>query len=187
MVSFAQVLIPIFAAALAVFVASSVIHMVLKWHKSEYRKIPNEDEVRAAVRAGSLGPGQYIIPYCSDPKEFQQEPMKTKLAEGPVGTMTLRAPGLPGMGSMLGSWFALNVAVAAIAGYLACSTLPAGTSFLAVCRLVGGVTFVAYAVGTVSNAIWWGKPWSAAIKELGDAFIYGLVSALAFAWLWPRA
>jgi hypothetical protein len=186
MVSFVQMLIPIVAAAVAVFVASSLIHMVIKWHQPEYRKLPNEDDVRNAVRAGGAGPGQYIIPYCSDPKEFQSDAMKQKLTEGPVGVMTLRAPCVPSMGPMLGSWFALNLVVAGVAGYLACSTLTTAASFLAVCRLVGGVTFLAYGTGSIANAIWWGKPGSATIKEVLDAFIYGLVSALAFAWLWPR-
>jgi len=187
MVSFAQVLIPIIAAAVAVFVASSVIHMVVQWHKSDYHKLPNEDEVRSVVRAGGAGVGQYIIPYCSDPKEFQDPVMAQKLVDGPVGVVMLRQPGMPTMGPMLGGWFALNLAVAVIAGYLACSMLSTQTSFLGVCRLVGATTFLAYAGGSVSNAIWWGKPWSAALKEVGDALIYGLVSALAFAALWPRS
>jgi hypothetical protein len=186
MVSFAQVIFPILASAVLVFIASSLIHTVIKYHKAEYRPLPNEDDVRAVVRAGGAGPGQYIIPYCSDPKQMQSEAMKQKLTEGPVGALIVRANGPISMGPMLGSWFALNLFVAAIAGYLACSTLPAGTSFLAVCRLVGGVTFLAYGVGSVSNAIWWGKPWSATFKELIDAFIYGLLSALAFGYLWPR-
>ena len=187
MVSFAQVLIPIVAAAVAVFLASSLVHMLLKWHQSDYRKLPNEDDVRAAVRAGSPSPGQYIIPYCSDPKEFEKPEMMQKLLDGPVGVMMLRQPCAPKMGPMLGGWFGLNLAVAAIAGYLACSVLPTQASFLGVCRLVGAVTFVAYAAGPVSQAIWWGKPWSSAAKELLDAAIYGLVSALAFAALWPRS
>jgi len=184
MVSFVQVLIPIVAAAVAVFVASSLIHMLLKWHKPEYRKLPNEDEVRAAVRAGGAGAGQYIIPYCSDPKEFQDPAMAQKLIDGPVGVVMLRQPCMPKMGPMMGGWFALNLAVAAIAGFLACSTLPEGAG-MAAAKLAGGATFLAYGAGAISNAIWWGKPWSAALKELGDAFIYGVASALAFAWLWP--
>jgi hypothetical protein len=59
-------------------------------------------------------------------------------------------------------------------------------SFLAVARVVSLVTFLAYGAGSVTNAIWWGKPWSAALKELLDAFLYGLVTAIAFGWLWPR-
>ena len=41
-------------------------------------------------------------------------------------------------------------------------------------------------VQSVSSAIWMGKPWASAAKEVLDAFIYGLVTALIFGWLWPR-
>ena len=64
--------------------------------------------------------------------------------------------------------------------------MPAGASFLAVARVVALVTFVAYATGGLSNAIWMGKPWSSAAKEVLDAFIYGLVTAAAFGCLWPE-
>ena len=185
MVSFAQVIFPILAAAVLVFIASSLIHTVIKYHKAEYKPLPNEDDVRAVVRAGGVGPGQYIIPYCADPKQMQSDAMKQKLIEGPVGALIVRANGPISMGPMLGSWFVLNLFVAAAAGYFACSTLPPG-AYLGATRLVGGVTFLAYGVGSISNAIWWGKPWSATFKELIDAFIYGVVTALAFAWLWPR-
>ena len=46
--------------------------MVFKWHNSDYRKLANEDEVRAAIRSASPAPGQYIIPYCADPKDVQK-------------------------------------------------------------------------------------------------------------------
>jgi len=186
MVSFAQVLVPIFAAAILVFLASSIIHMLLKYHQPEHRKLPNEDAVRAIVRAGGAGPGQYILPHCADPKEMQGEAMKQKLVDGPVGVMTLRPAGPISMGPLLGGWFVLNLAVAAIAGFLACSVLPKGAPFGTVCQLVGGISFLAYGTGSVANAIWWGKPRSAMAKELLDALIYGVVSGIAFGWLWPR-
>ena len=90
------------------------------------------------------------------------------------------------MGSSMALWFALNVVIALLAGYLASRTLPSGASFLAVCRLVGIVTFLAYACGGLQAAIWMGKPWRSAAKDLLDALIYAAVSALAFNWLWPR-
>ena len=87
---------------------------------------------------------------------------------------------------MLGQWFALNLVIAIVAGYLACKTVPVGASFLAVARVVSLTTFLAYAAGSVTDGIWWGRPWSAVAKELLDAFIYGLVTSAAFGWLWPR-
>ena len=69
MVTLAQLWAPILLSAFLVFIGSSLVHMVLKWHNSDYRKLSNEDEVRAAIRKGNPPPGQYIMPYCTDPKE----------------------------------------------------------------------------------------------------------------------
>ncbi len=70
MVPLTQLWLPIVLSAVIVFVASSLIHMVLKWHNSDYRALPNEEEVRAAIRKGSPAPGQYVLPHCGDMKEM---------------------------------------------------------------------------------------------------------------------
>ena len=186
MISLAQLWMPIVLSAVLVFVVSSLIHMVFKWHNSDYRKLTNEDEVRAAIRASNPAPGQYMIPYCGDPKEMGKPEMLQKFKEGPTGFLNLMRPGAPSMGKPLAFWFLLNLIIAFAVGYLACHTVPFGVSFLAVCRFVGIVTFLAYACGSVANAIWMGKTRNSAAKEVLDAFLYGLVSAVAFGWLWPR-
>jgi len=179
--------LPIVVAAVGVFVASSLIHMVFKWHNSDYRGFPNEDEVRAAMRAGSPAPGQYVLPYCADMKQMASPEMQRKYTEGPIAMVALKAPGPPNMGPMLGQWFLMNLVVAALVGYVASKTLlPTPITFLGICRDVGIMTFLAYAGGSVSHGIWMGKPWGSVAKESLDAFIYGTVSALAFAWLWPQ-
>ena len=78
MISVTQLWMPILVSAIALFIVSSLIHMVLKWHKSEYGKLANEDEVRAAIRKGQPARGQYILPYCTDPKSAQMPEMKRK-------------------------------------------------------------------------------------------------------------
>jgi hypothetical protein len=186
MISLVQLWLPILVAAVAVFVASSLVHMVLRWHVSDYRQLPNEDDVRAVVRAGAPGPGQYFVPYCADPKEMGKPEMIAKFREGPVGMLVLRPLGPPTMGKALGLWFGLNLLVAILAGYLACYTLAAGSSFPQIFRVVGLFAFVAYAGGPLQQAVWMGKPWASAGKEVGDALIYGVVTGLAFGWLWPR-
>ena len=101
MVLLAHLWLPILLSAVFVFIASSLIHMALKWHNSDYHGFSNEDEVRAAITKGSPAPGQYTLPYCADHKDFGTEAMKTKLKDGPVGFMILRAPGPMSMGPML--------------------------------------------------------------------------------------
>lgn len=186
MISLTQLWIPIVLSAVLVFAASSLIHMVFKWHNPDFRKLANENEVRAAIRSSSPAPGQYLVPYCSDPKEMKSPEMQRKFTEGPIAFLTLRPPGAPSMGTPLALWFALNLVIAFVAGYLASRTVPFGASFLTVCRVVSIVTFLAYACGALQSAIWMGKPWRSAAKDVLDAFIYGLVGAVAFAWLWPR-
>lgn len=186
MVSLAQLWMPILLAAVAVFIASSLIHMVFKWHNPDYRKLANEDEVRAAIRASSPGPGQYMIPHCVGPDDMKNPGMEQKWKEGPIGFLMLRPAGMPNMASYLGQWFVVTLLVSLAAGYLASRTVPAGASFLAVCRVVGAATFLAYAFGGPINAIWAAKPWVSAAKEVLDAAIYATASACAFAWLWPR-
>ena len=53
--------LPILLSAVLVFVASSVFHMVLKWHTNDYRKMPNEDQVRAALQPLAIPPGDYAV------------------------------------------------------------------------------------------------------------------------------
>jgi hypothetical protein len=112
--------------------------------------------------------------------------MTQKFVEGPVAFLTLRPPGPPKMGGALGLWFALNVGVSVIAAYIAFKTLTSESTFYQVCRVVSAIGFMSYGVGSITNGIWMGKPWSAVAKELLDAVIYAVIMGCVFAWLWPR-
>ncbi|HET8622966.1 MAG TPA: hypothetical protein VFM14_05345 [Gemmatimonadales bacterium] len=186
MVSLGSLLLPILLSAVLVFVTSSLVHMVFRYHARDYTRLPNEDAVRAAMRAGNPAPAQYIIPYASSMKEAATPEMKQKYVEGPVAVLNLKRPGVYSMGASLGQWFVFNLMVAVFVAYAACNTLPAGTPYLEVFRVVGTITFLAYGAGVVPAAIWMGKPWSVAWKEVFDGLLYGLVTAGAFGWLWPR-
>lgn len=186
MVSIAELWLPLLIAAVAVFIASSLIHMVFKWHNNEYFKLANEDEVRAAIRKGGAGPGQYVVPHCMDMKEFQSPEMLKKMEEGPVGFITLRPTGAPKMGGNLAQWFGLNLLVACIAAHLAGEALPRGAEIHHVFHMTALITFIAYAGGAISDGIWRGEPWRSVAKNLLDALIYAIVSGFTFAWLWPH-
>lgn len=180
-----QLWLPILVAAVAVFIASSLIHLVLKWHNSDYRQLANEDEVQAALRAGSPAPGQYVLPWCPGMKEMESEAMKQKFAQGPIGFITVRPNGIPHMGGTLLQWFILNLVVAAVVAAIALQTLGLSGDEHDAAHLAGLLTFLTYAGGSVQLGIWMGKPWSSVFKDLLDGLIYGTVTALAFMWLWP--
>lgn len=187
MVSLVQLWLPILLGAVFVFVASSFVHLVFKWHQRDYWKLSNEDEVRATVRQGAAVPGQYSVPHCFGPSDAQKPEIQQKFAEGPVMVMWVLASGMPAMGKMLGQWFALSLAVAFLTAYIAAHSLAPGAAPGLVLRVTASIAFLAYATGSVSDGIWMGKPWAAVGKDLLDALIYGFASGAAFAWLWPAA
>jgi hypothetical protein len=181
-----HIALPVLVAALFVFVSSSLIHMVFKWHNSDYARLDDEDAVRAAVRASAPKPGQYMIPYCGDMKAMQAPEMQAKWKEGPVAMLHVMRNGLPNMGPTLGKWFALNVIVAALVAHVIYSSM--GIAIIDGHRLfhVAALTsFLAYATGSVTSGIWKAQTASSVAKDLLDALIYGLVSGAAFCWLWP--
>ena len=186
MVTLASLWLPIVLGAVAVFFASSLIHMVFKWHNADYRKLPNEDGARTAI-GSSIAPGQYSVPHCLGPKDMQNPEIQKRFNEGPVAMMWVLPNGMPSMGKMLGSWFALNLLVCFMTAYIAAHTLGAGTAPMQVLRVTASIGFLAYAVGSVSDGIWFGKPWAAVGKDLLDALIYGFAGGVAFAFLWPAA
>jgi hypothetical protein len=184
MITLGALWLPIIASAVLVFVASSLVHMVFKYHNKDYTKIPNEDAVRAAIRGAK--PAQYIIPYCSDMKDMEKPEMKQKYVEGPIVVMNVMPTGVPKMGKSLVQWFLFVLVVSFFIAYVAAHTIPPGAAYLGVFRVVGAVGFLAYAAGVVPASIWMGKPWAITWKEVFDGLLYGLVTAGTFGWLWPR-
>jgi hypothetical protein len=184
--SIATLWMPILLAAVLVFFASSLVHMVLKWHNSDYNKLPNEEAVRDVLRAGSPTPAMYIVPYCPDHKLLDTPEYRQKFEQGPIAFVTVRPNGFPKMGGALFLWFLLALFVAAVAAAVACIGLPVGAPFATVFAATAWVAFLAYGAGSVRDSIWMGKAWSATGKELVDAAIYACITAASIAWLWPR-
>lgn len=185
MVSLAALWLPILLAAVIVFVASSIIHMVLPYHRNNYKKLPDEDNLRKVLRAANIAPGLYHTPFCTH-KEMNTPEAKAKFAEGPVALMTVFPSGPVNMGKFLGLWFVYCVVVGVFVAYLAAHTVTPGAPYRHVFRVVGTAAFMAYGVGTLANGIWKGQPWSVVIKEAFDGLIYALLTAGTFGWLWPH-
>ncbi len=185
MVAWSALLLPALIAAVLVFIASSLIHMVVKWHQSEYKTLPNEDEVRAAIRKASPVPGKYVLPYCQDSKEMASPEMQRKLAEGPNAVMFVRENGAVKLGPFLGQWFAYTLVVSLLVGYVARATVAPGADAMQVFQIVGVASWLAYAWAIPSDSIWIGKRWSSTLVYMIDGLIYAALTAAAFAWLWP--
>jgi len=183
MVSLAALWLPIVLSAVIVFVASSIVHMVLPFHKSDYKKLPDEEPARAALRG--VSPGVYMIPAC-DHKNMKDPAMQEKFKQGPVGSIVIRPSGMINMGSFLGLWFGYCLVISFFVGYLAAHTMAPGAHYLEVFRVVGTAAFLAYGLAQLPNGIWGGQPWGVVFKHLLDGLLYGLLTAGTFGWLWPR-
>ncbi|HEV8123487.1 MAG TPA: hypothetical protein VGP80_04560 [Gemmatimonadales bacterium] len=185
MVTLVDLWMPILVAAVIVFVASSIVHMVLRYHRSDYKGLPNEDAVRNAV-GPAIAPGQYMFPYCADMKDMKSEAMQKKWETGPVGVLTTLKPGKMNMGPMLFKWFLYTILISALVGYLAEITLERGATYMVVFRVAATAALLGYAGGSISQGIWMGRPWSTVTKDIIDGAIYAMLTAGTFGWLWPR-
>jgi hypothetical protein len=179
--------LPILLSAVIVFFASFIIHMVLTYHRSDYRKLPDEDRVTDAMRSAGVTPGPaYFFPYSSF-KELKSAPMIEKFKRGPVGLLTVLRSGPPAMGKNMVQWFLYCVVISIFAAYLSGRLLAPGTQFLQVFRVVGTVAFLGYRAAHAQESIWSGRRWVVTHKHLFDIVIYALLPAAAFSWLWPKS
>lgn len=184
---FGSLWLPVLVSAVVVFVASSILHMALKYHKADCRPLPNEDAVRDALAKGSPAPGLYVTPHCTDMKQMKEPAIKEKFDKGPVAMVTMLPKGVPRMPKLLALWFGYSVLVSFVAAYVARHTLQPGADGLLVMRITGTVAFAGYALSHVSDSIWKGQPWANTVRALIDGAIYALVTGLIFRLLWPAA
>ncbi len=139
--------LPIVLSAVIVFIASSILHMALKYHQSDCKQLPEEDKLLAAIRAAGVKRGYYHFPYCTH-KDMKSPAVVEKFKQGPVGMMTVLQDGPPAMGKYLVSWFIYCLVIGFFVAYLAAHTLALGTNYLEVFRVVGTAAFLAYGSGT---------------------------------------
>src|SRR6201986_360736 len=175
--------LPILLSAVIVFVASSILHMVLKYHQSDCFQLPNDPQTLAALRSADLKPGYYHFPYTTH-QDMKSAAVQEKFKLGPVGFLTVLPSGLPAMGNYLGSWFGYCLVLGFFNAYISLHSVPQGANYLFVFRDAGSIAFMAYGIGPLANSIWKGQPWSMTIKEVFDGLIYGSLWGVTFGGLW---
>jgi len=185
MVPLTALWLPIVLSSIIVFVASSIMHMLLPYHHGDYRQLPEEDKLLAALRTVGLQRGLYIFPYGTH-REMKSPAMIEKYKQGPVGMITVFPSGPPAMPKFLGLWFAYTLIIGFFVAYLTGRTVAPGANYLGVFRVAGTAAFLAYGLGNLSNGIWKGQPWGMTLKEVIDGLVFGLLTAGTFGWLWPR-
>lgn len=185
MVSLTALWLPILLSAVLVFIASSVVHMLLGYHRADYGKLPKEDAVMDALRGFSIPPDDYLVP-CPGKEGPYAKDFVEKRKKGPVIMMTVFPAGDFGMGKQLTLWFIFCVVVGVFVAYVDTLALPSGTPYRAVFHLSSVVAFICYGMALWEISIWYRRKWATTLRSNIDALIYALLTAGTFGWLWPR-
>jgi hypothetical protein len=186
MVTIPSLWLPILLSAVFIFIVSSLIHMVLRYHSKDFRKLPDEDAVADALRKFNIAAGEYFLPYSSSMKEMKSPEFQEKVKRGPRAILTIWPGGSSSMVKNLVQWFFYAVVVGIFAAYVASRALQEGAYYLAVFRFVGVTAFCCYTIAGWQASIWFNRSWSTTLKNTIDGLVYALVTAGTFGWLWPR-
>ncbi|MFK8053264.1 MAG: hypothetical protein AB8F65_09850 [Woeseiaceae bacterium] len=187
LVSMTELWLPILLATLAAWLASVAMHMIVKFHDSDYQELSNEADVAATLRDGALKKGIHSMPYCTDMKLMGTSEMQAKFKQGPVAFVTIFDNGMPPMGKLILQQVLYFLFGMALIAYCATLALAPGSDYLDVFRIVSSIGFLAFGWAQIPMSIWYGHLWTTTVKYLIDGLIYGLLAAGVFAWLWPLA
>jgi hypothetical protein len=183
--AFGSLWLPVVVSAVAVWLLSALLHMALKYHNADYKPLPDEEGVGAALRRDAPPPGLYMIPHCADGAAMKDPAVQEKFKRGPVALIAVMRSGAPSMGKALVQWLLFCLLVSFVAAYVARHTLTPADAGLLVLRVTGTIAFVGYGFGAFQDSIWHGIPWSNALRVLIDAALYSLLTGAIFWWLWP--
>jgi hypothetical protein len=188
MVPLTSLWLPILLSAVVVFVASSILHMVLPFHRNDIRRLPadKEDEVLEMLRRASVTPGDYGAPHPGSPAGMNEPAFVAKMTKGPVAFMTIAPGGPPSMTGNLVQWFLYSIVVGVFTAYVTGVAVGPGTDYMTVFRLASVTTFMGYALALPQHSIWYRRGWGATIRSMIDGVIYGLLAGGVFGWLWPN-
>lgn len=173
--------LPVIVSGVALFFASWVAWMLLPHHKGEWKGLPNEDAVMAALKSAGVGSGQFQFPYCASPDEWKTDAFKARMQAGPNGHMVVWS-GPCNMGKNMLCTVIFFTVVSSLIAYLAGIAVPPGAEFMRVFRFVGTAGIVTYGSANILNGIWFGRRM---IADIADGIAYGVITGLIFAALWP--
>lgn len=180
MVTFSSLLLPAFLGGVAVFFMSFFLRMVLKYHWSDFSRLPDEDGVMSALSEQGAGSGQYSFPFCDGSQQMKDPDWQEKSNKGPKGFLTLLPEGPLAMGKALGQSFLFNFGVALFAAWAVTHFLAAEPEASLVWCFVATIGFLAFGASSIWDPIWMGSNWRVCLLKLMDGALYGVAMGLPF-------
>lgn len=184
MVSLPALWLPIVLSAILVFVVSSIIHMLLPWHKADFKRFAAEDEALETLRQLNLGPGDYAAPMADTIAEMNSAEYRQKVERGPQIVLTVLPPG-NSLGRNLVAWFVYLIVIGVFSAYIAGITQGPGADYMNVFRITSTMAFAGYALGIWQNWIWYSRDIGATFRSTVDGLVYALLTGGVFGGLWP--
>jgi hypothetical protein len=181
-----QLWLPILVSAIVVFIASALAWTVLPHHRCDFKGFPDQKKFDDALASLGIEPGLYMFPYSQDPKAMREPAFMERWKAGPSGSLNLWAK-CPNMGRNMALSFLFYLITSIFVGYLTLLVRAPGDSFIEVFRVAGTAAILAYCFGGIPKDIWFNSPRRVVLTNLIDTIVFGLLTAAAFAWLWPAA
>jgi hypothetical protein len=180
-----RILIAGILGGIAMFIWTSIAHLVTPLATTGFQQMPNEQAVSTALTA-SIGekPGLYIYPW-ADPKDPKRmEKITAAMKVGPSGWVIYHPAGqAAGMSpTTLASEFAKETFQALIAAFLVSMTVMAGFGMRVMFVTLIGVS--ASVATNVSYLIWYGFPLDYTLAQMTIEIVGAIFAGVAIAfWL----
>ncbi len=181
-----QLWLPILVSAVVVFFASFLAWMALPHHKKDVKMLPDEPALVEHLKQLNIPPGTYMWPNCQSAAEQSSDEFKARFNAGPWGSINILGA-KPNFARNLVLTFLFYILVGVFVGYITAQARGAGAGFLPVFQVAGATAVLAYCAGSIPNAIFFGKPARFVLTDFLDGLVYGLLTGLIFAWLWPES
>lgn len=184
MVEISQLWLPVVVSSVVVFFASFLAWMVIGHHKKDIKTLENEKSLIDQLKQLNIAPGTYMWPGCCPGEDMNSEAFKARYDAGPWGSMNIVAA-KPNFARNLILTFLFYVIVSLFVAYVTGQARAAGAGFMTVFQVAGAAAILGYCAGSIPNAIFFSKPGRFVLTEFLDGLVYGLLTGVAFAVLWP--
>lgn len=186
MTEFTSLWLPILVSSVAVFFASFLVWMVLGHHKADIKKLPDEQAFIDRISDLNIPPGTYMWPNCNTAEEMKSPEYMNRYKTGPWGSINVIG-NMPSFGRNLTLTFLFYLVVGVFVAYITGEARRPGAGFGPVFQIASSVAILAYCAGSIPGAIFFGKPVRFMFTDFVDGVVYGLMTGLIFALMWPAA
>jgi hypothetical protein len=189
MIPVTQYWLPIVVATILCFVSGAILHMMIPLHKGDWRQLPDEDGVLAALKRAGVTPGNYMFPNspAGDMSAMKDPAFQKRLAENPGGVMTIRPAGAIVMGPYLIKQFIYHLVISVLIAFVVGRLVGAGHGFAHVFHYTSILAGLTYVGALFPEVIWYHHPRNYVLAKVVDGVVWALLTGLAFGWLGPKA